>query len=206
MFSERESLRSAGKVITRDWTAEGNHPQIGQHPSNGGELLLGGRSQRARADRLFLDIRGPEEAKDKISAWLREEGSVFELKKDTKRQFHIVFTDIAGRSYNVYQPPKKHDKVVISGKVVLSERHRKGLQSLPQRIRARWLVDLRQALLYGGLNFGFFPSFSSIDTIIVRKPLWYDGITKNEFMQSVRQVNAGVALTLLRLRRRLGRP
>lgn len=153
-----------------------------------------------------MDIRGPEEAREKISAWLKEEGSTVELKKETKRQFHIVFTDISGRAYNVYQPPKKRDKVVISGKLILSQRHRKGLQSLPHRLRAIWLMELRQALLYGGLNFGFFPSFASIDTIIIRKPLWYDGITKNEFMQSVRQVNDGVMLTLLRLRRRLGRP
>jgi hypothetical protein len=153
-----------------------------------------------------VGIHTPEEAKERISAWLKEEGGTVEIKTESRLYFLIEFTNRRGRVYNIFQHKNRHDKLVVSVRLVLSPKHRKGLQNVPHRIRAAWLMDLRLALLHHNLNFAFFAGLGAIDEITLRKPIWYDGVSKNALLQTLRQVNAGESVTLLKLRRLLGRP
>jgi len=153
-----------------------------------------------------VGIHSPDEAREAISAWLKEEGGTVEIRREPRLYFQIEFTNRRGRVYNIFQHKDRRDKLVVSVRLVLSPKHRKGLQNVPQRIRRAWLMDLRLALLHHNLNFAFFPGLATIDEITLRKPIWYDGVNKNALLQTVRQVNAGESVTLLKLRRLLGRP
>ena len=151
-------------------------------------------------------IHNPDEARDKISAWLKAEGGTVEVKKQAHLFFLIEFTNKHGRVYNIFQHKDRVDKVVVSVRLVLSPKHRKGLQNIPQRIKRAWLTDVGLSLLHHNLNFTFLPKVATIDEVIVRKPIWYDGVSKNALLQTVRQVDAGESITIFKLRRLLGRP
>jgi hypothetical protein len=90
----------------------------------------------------------------------------------------------------ITQPANKPDQIIIQGEVEVTDDHRKSFNALPSEKRDNIIWDLRFDLLKMGVE--FFGVHLPFESIFMRKVIYSDGLTKDNFMQRVREVHRAV--------------
>lgn len=126
--------------------------------------------------------------REKIKGWLVQEG----LFKEEVPQEHLYFQIAAefpaktGRHLSVIQPRGHEDMIVVFSRIRLADAHQKALAALPAKERERLIWQMRYDLLFQDCSFEIEPGGGDLQSIRFTREIYYDGLTKNELMQAIR--------------------
>jgi len=126
--------------------------------------------------------------REKIRGWLVQEG----LFKAEDQPEHLYFQIAAefpaktGRHLSVIQPRGHEDLIVVFSRIRLAEAHQKALAALPAKERERLIWQMRYDLLFQDCSFEIEPGGGNLQSIRFTREIYYDGLTKNELMQAIR--------------------
>jgi hypothetical protein len=131
-----------------------------------------------------------EKVKANIQKWLLEEGFKIQSQPNTKTLFDFVATDVNGIKINIIQPILKLDQVVIVTSVSIDENQQSTLQLMENKKRITFLWNLRFGLLNMGVQFS--PITVPFGPLEISKIIYYDGLTKNAFMEKLFEVKKAI--------------
>jgi hypothetical protein len=140
----------------------------------------------------------------KIETWLGDEGfNVWKFAGENSR-FSFKTTRDECPPLLVLQPQSKADSLLVTCDVRLTDEGREKLQALPKREREFMLFDLKMVLLSTECHCQFIPSSGSWKAIRVSKPVFYDGLSKDRFFETMDTVARAVSLILLTFQWKFG--
>jgi hypothetical protein len=143
------------------------------------------------------------EIKAKIQNWLIEEDYKVSKQDNPKTYFTILAEHVTGMHIGVSQELDSKDRLTIQGTVEIKNDK---FQKLPENERLDFLWQLRYDLITNDINFAMFPDGKFPQRIALLKNIWYDGLTKNNFMNVTQRVVDGKLLILWKLQQKLGAP
>jgi len=128
------------------------------------------------------------DTKEKIKTWLVQEGLFKEEVPQENLYFQIAaeFPAKSGRHLSVLQPKNHEDLIVVFSRIKLADLHQKALSAMPPKERERLLWQMRYDLLFQDSGFEIEPGGSDLQSIRFTREIYYDGLTKNELMQAIR--------------------
>ncbi len=139
----------------------------------------------------------------RIEEWLDDEGfSVWKLADENSR-FSFKMTRDECPPLLVLQPQSKSDSLIVTSDVRLTDEGQEKLLALPKE-REFMLFDLKMVLLSTECRCQFMPSSKSWKSIRVSKPVFYDGLTKDRFFETVDVVSRAVSLVILTFQWKFG--
>jgi len=141
---------------------------------------------------------------DRLQKWLLEDGYKIQSQPDKNTSFRIIATDNQGIKIQVLQPIAKPDQVVIAAGLNISEDRQHTLQSKDDKEQLRILWELRFGLL--DLGVGFRQISMPLQNVEVSTLIYYDGLTKNAFMNEYSKVKRAVLFVFWTIDRELGEP
>lgn len=146
--------------------------------------------------------RYPKRAR--IKAWLETEWSLSEI-YDPNTSWIVQATNTTpaadGQSFVVLQTTIFPDQMLIQGSAEVEAEMQEQLTALTATERREFLWDLRFGLLKLGVEFT--GVVDPLELVMIRKTIWDDALTKDEFMNRVDQVNSAVIYVIWMLQRRL---
>ncbi|MFI5422248.1 MAG: DUF2299 family protein [Nitrososphaerales archaeon] len=149
-----------------------------------------------------------EEVKSKIQAWLVEDGYQVEQNEDETADFHLTATHPQTHvAFDVIKPRNKPDMIAVAAGVGLAQNQVTRLRAIQEQKRVDFIWDIKFQLLSSGYDFQFSPdSTTTVEKVIVSVSLWFDGLNKHAFMNSLSKVNNGFILVLWKFSSELGSP
>lgn len=117
------------------------------------------------------------QVRDNIRKWLTDEGLYETDVKDDNAYFNF-----AARHqkivFHAFQPVSKKDAVVLGCSLNLNTEQKRRLTKIEKS-------ELYQKLLSTDDLFEFHPNIDNLENIRIQNIIFYDGLTKNEFMKAV---------------------
>ncbi len=145
-----------------------------------------------------------QDMRTKIMAWLMQEQWQIGQLSTPDAVWVLSAQDMAGRKIVVGQKAQSIDQIIIQAGIQISEPDRQRIASLPPQERTSFLWDLRFSLLQTGTE------FSGIDDnpqlIQLNQRIYFDGLTKDEFLHRVCHVRDAVTLVQWMFARKLLQP
>jgi hypothetical protein len=139
--------------------------------------------------RIKMSINDVGEARDKIKAWLVQEGLFKEELPVENLHFQMAaeFPAKSGRHLSIIQPNSHQDMIVVFSRIRLAEAHQKAISAMPPKEREQLLWKMRYDLLFQESSFEIEPGGSDLQSIRFMREIYYDGLTKNALMQAIRE-------------------
>ncbi len=136
----------------------------------------------------------PDKIKEKIRAWLMEDGWSLRQEAPEQSLWLFVAEDQFGRKIVVGQRVNKEDEIVIQGAVNISDDTTDRIGRLTEKERDDLLWDLRFELVRTNLEFNgiSFP----LKRVEVIERLFLDALTKDSFLQRASEVRKGVLIVV----------
>ncbi|HUV02362.1 MAG TPA: DUF2299 family protein [Desulfobacteria bacterium] len=124
-----------------------------------------------------------------VREWLVEEGVYKDKRVDDSATYHFVveFPPNTGRLADIIQPKEREDLLVIASGIGLPKEHYEALNSMQKPKRKEILWDIRFQLLFRESDFQMIPSAEDLQKIQFTRPLHFDGLTKNKFIECLRE-------------------
>ncbi len=128
------------------------------------------------------------ETQEKIKSWLVREGLFKAEDQPENLYFQIAaeFPAKSGRHLSIIQPKSHEDMVVVFSRIRLADSHQRALSALPPKERERLLWQMRYDLLFQDSSFEIEPGGGDLQSIRFTREIYYDGLTKNELMEAIR--------------------
>jgi hypothetical protein len=145
-----------------------------------------------------------EEIGKRVEEWLVDEGFSIWKSADKNCRFSFKVTRDDCLPLFVLQPRNKVDSLLVVCDTRLTDEGQKRLSTLPEKERGFMLFDLRTVLLSTACRWQFIPSLESWKTIRVSKAVFYDGLTKDRFFETVDTVARAVSLVILSFQWKFG--
>jgi len=144
------------------------------------------------------------EAKAKVEQWLTEEG--FKVADDPHPDcaFRLSADDGQGRSVSILQRPGRIDQVEVGVNVELESTETAKISKMQPSERMELLWNLRFQLI--NLGVGFQGPELPLRAITIETVVYYDGLTKHEFIHRVALVRRAMVATVWTLNRYLKEP
>lgn len=117
------------------------------------------------------------EVKDKIKKWLTDEELYDNEVVDKNAQFNFVAKH-QNIILHVFQPLSKKDSILVVCSLNLNEEQKKRLTNVEK-------MELYQKLLSTDSLFEFHPNINELENIRIQDFIFYDGLSKNEFMKTI---------------------
>jgi len=145
-----------------------------------------------------------EDVEGTVEEWLKAEGfSVWKLADDDSL-FSFKATRDECSPLLVLQPQSKGDSLLVTCDVRLADQGQKKLSTLPEKEREFMLYDLRMVLLSTECRCHFVPSAKAWNAIRISKPVFYDGLTKDRFFETMDTVARAVSAVILTFQWKFG--
>jgi hypothetical protein len=128
------------------------------------------------------------DTKEKIKNWLVQEG-LFKAEDQPENlyfQLAAEFPAKSGRHLSIIQPKNHEDMIVVFSRIRLADAHQMALSAMPPKEKERLLWQMRYDLLFQDASFEIEPAGSDMQSIRFTREIYYDGLTKNELMQAIR--------------------
>lgn len=136
-----------------------------------------------------------------VIQWLKDEGYQPEekthlypdtnyfaiVKIDERSAFHIIF------------PSKNLDSVIVLELIALNEEYRKSYAALQAIEQRRFFFDLKLALLQTNVVFGFEKDVKQLESLEIKKPIYFDGLTKERFFETIFTVHRAIEIAKAKL-------
>jgi hypothetical protein len=140
----------------------------------------------------------------RIEAWLDDEGfSVWKFAGESSR-FSFKTTRDECPPLLVLQPQSKADSLLVMSDVRFTDEGQEKLLALPKKEREFMLFDLKMVLLSTECRCQFIPSSESWTAIRISKPVFYDGLSKDRFFETMDTVARAVSLVILTFQWKFG--
>jgi len=145
-----------------------------------------------------------EETVKKIRDWLTEVGAFrCQMPDDNAHaHFQIEFPPGSSRLAEVIFPKPREDIVLIASGTALNKIHYDRLKAKSDRERKEILWNMRFELLFRGSDFRMIPGEEDLQSIQFIRPLRFEGLTNNLFMDAIREdfrCHLYVVWTMMRL-------
>jgi hypothetical protein len=127
---------------------------------------------------------------EKVRNWLVEEGIYKDALPDQEATFHFIvnFPPNSPHILHIIQPKMRKDLLLFMGGIELSKEHYEALKALPKAQRDQILWDMKFQLLFKAVDFQMTPNLEELKALQFTKPVYFDGLNKNEFMNGLREV------------------
>jgi hypothetical protein len=128
------------------------------------------------------------DTQEKIKAWLVQEGLFKAEDKPENLYFQLAaeFPAQSGRHLSIIQPKNHEDMIVVFSRIRLADSHQMALSAMPPKEKERLIWQMRYDLLFQDSSFEIEPAGSDMQSIRFTREIYYDGLTKNELMQAIR--------------------
>lgn len=144
----------------------------------------------------------------RVRRWLEEEHFAFKNFPDPNSDLNleVTFGPNDWRRANVAFPKKGQDVVVFNSGFEFSDMHAPLFENLSQKEKSDFLWDLRLALVVYRISFDVPPEPKPKPSYLVHvwKYIYFDGLTKNTFMDALNEVYLAVTLAQLKCIQRFG--
>jgi hypothetical protein len=145
-----------------------------------------------------------EEVSQVIQKWLMDEGFGVRQVSNPLCVFNFEVEDGQGRSVTVAQLADKPDQIQLGVNVQLSPGEAARVDALESSKRDELLWNLRFALI--NLGVGFQNVDVPLEKVTVETVIYYDGLTKHEFMHRLLLVRRALVLFIWILNRQFREP
>lgn len=142
------------------------------------------------------------EVKSKVTNWLLKDWSVKQIANE-QTAWAIAVKD-NGRQVLVAQPNQRPDVLLIQAQLRISEDHRAQMRGLDPSDRRELLWDIRFQLL--GMGVEFTGLIDDPEHIILKKVLFWDGVTRNDLASAMQQVLSANLAVIWMVQRKFGQP
>jgi hypothetical protein len=134
-----------------------------------------------------------------IQAWMKEERLSVKVQQDPRAEAHFLIKYPAGNQGHMFAVvvPKGRDLVAISSMTRVDEGQQKEMAKHMKDDHDEWLewvhegrLQLIRSTVDWGIHMGHTEKEKSgpLQAFNVSLPIWFDGLTKNEFMHSLRRL------------------
>jgi hypothetical protein len=138
---------------------------------------------------------------DKVIRWLREEGykpeDVTDKHPDTVYFAKVMINERSG--FHVGFSTKNLDSVVISEMIALDKDYQNAYRLLPALDQTDFFYDLKLALLQMNVMFNLENGFRQLQSVTVYKPIYFDGLTKDKFFDTIYSVHHAIEIARTKL-------
>lgn len=139
----------------------------------------------------------------RIEKWLHDEGfAVWEFDDDGSRFSYKANRDDS-LPLSIFQPEDKNDSILVVGDIRLSEESQRKLSATPEE-RRFMLYEFRMVLLSTECRWQFIPSSESWKAIRISKAIFYDGLSKDRFFETLDIVTRAVSSVMLAFQWKFG--
>jgi hypothetical protein len=139
----------------------------------------------------------PTAVVQQIQAWMKEERLTVKVQQDPRAEAHFLIKYPAGNQGHMFAVvvPKGRDLVAISSMTRVDEGQQKEMAKHMVEDREEWLEWVHEARLQlirskvdWGIHMGHTEKEKTgpLQAFNVSLPIWFDGLTKNEFMHALR--------------------
>ena len=139
------------------------------------------------------------EVESLIREWLGQERMEIRIQEDKRAHAHFLVRYPSGRNGHVFAIilPKDRDLVAISSMTRVDGGQQDQMSSMMKEDENRWqewIHDCRMQLMQTGVDWVIHlghknkEKIGPLQAFNASEPIWYDGITKNEFMQTFRRL------------------
>lgn len=155
---------------------------------------------------IFLPPTEIDDHMQKVKKWLTDEGIFREqiVDEQASYNFQIELVPNSGNLLYVVQPKMSEDLILIVGGVSMSENYYQALISLPKSEHDRLIWDLRFNLLFQNPDFCMIPNDENFNTIQFQNRIYFDSLTKNNLIKSIRDVHRCILFVIWKLQQRFG--
>ncbi len=143
---------------------------------------------------------------NRVRRWLTQEQFILKVTPDLKADLNIevAFGPNDWRRVNVAFPKKVEDVISLQTGMELSDYHAPMFGRLTQQEKTEFLWDLRLALVAYRVSFDVPPEPKPNYLVHVWKYIYFDGLTKNLFMDALNEVYLTVTLAQLKIIQKFG--
>ena len=146
---------------------------------------------------------GKKEAIEKIQKWIGEEGLESGVIEQPYADFQV---DLRNPAVSIIIPRNKINWVIFGTYVQLTQEDKKGFSDLKDKEkRMEMISDLQRSLLAINVEYTFSPDLDSLDKVSIGKNIYFDGLTKDRFMDSIFALKRAMAAVGLMSQRLQGR-
>ena len=142
---------------------------------------------------------GSGDAELNIRQWLKEESLVAKDQKDPRAEMHLLIRHPQGPQGHMFAVviPKGRDLVAVSSMTRVDEGQQKEMATHMKEDKETWLEwihDVRLQLIRTSVDWGIHMGHEGdqktgpLQAFNVSLPLWFDGLTKNDFMHTLRRL------------------
>ncbi|MET1123740.1 MAG: DUF2299 family protein [Archaeoglobaceae archaeon] len=144
---------------------------------------------------------------ERVRTWLVEEGLYKDRIADDAAKAHFLaeLPPNSGQVIDVIFPKNRDDMVVIASGVKLAEEHYRALMSMSRERREEIMWDIRFSLLFLETGFQILPSAEDPQIFNFTRELYFDGLNKNMFMDSLKQVYRCKLFVVWKMQRLFGK-
>jgi len=143
-------------------------------------------------------IQAVEDWRQRIQNWIMEEGWKVGTASSPDAAWVVTGEDSQGRHITVAQRQDRPDQIVINGAVDISEPHKTLWRDMDLDAKRAFALDLQIRLLYLDVEFqGVGGAAENPDRFIFAQRIYYDGLTKDAFLQRVSWVRRAVTLFII---------
>jgi hypothetical protein len=137
-----------------------------------------------------------QEMIDKVIRWLRDEGytpeDVTDMHPNTAYFAKVMINKRSG--FHVGFSTKQLDSVVISEMIAKDKDYQNAYKLLPALDQTDFFYDLKLALLQMNVTFNLENGFRELQSVTVAKPIYFDGLTKDKFFDTVFTVHRAIEI------------
>ena len=144
------------------------------------------------------------EVKEQIQTWLMEEGWRIRTENVPDTEWFLSGESEAKVRIGIGQRRGRLDQIIIQGSVTFQQEQQEQIARLLEEERNDFLWNMRFNLLNLGVEFSGVAE--SPQEIRISQRIYYDGLTKDHFLQRVSQVRNGVLTVLWMVARKLAQP
>lgn len=145
-----------------------------------------------------------QEMKSKVVSWLIDEGWRISEGSSPDAKWVISAEDSAERRVVVGQKTNRPDQIVILAAVGVDKGQQRQLAGLKPEDRREFLWDIRFRLLAAGVDFSGIRD--PLERVEVLQRIYYDGLTKDAFLQRFSLVTKGLLTVLWMIGRKFVQP
>jgi hypothetical protein len=145
-----------------------------------------------------------ENVEERVLKWLREEGYNAEKANDGNSSFRYWVTKTGSPKFSVFQPRNKPDFILVESAVTFAGHDEIFPKITDQTEILSW--ELQSHLLSKGFHYKIQPPEFQPNrpgAIFFAKPIYYDGLSKDRFLEATHQTLNTVVFMILTVRRHL---
>jgi len=145
-----------------------------------------------------------EKVQEQLERWLAEEGFTIEKRLDGNSSFRYWVTRTGSPKFSVLQPINKSDIILIESAVTFDGHEEVFSAIADQTRRLSW--ELQSHLLSIGFYYKIQPPDSQSNkpgAIFFAKPIYYDGLSKDRFLEATHQTMNTVVFVILTVQRHM---